>query len=778
MGTLRLRQGDVVTSVAFTPDAKAVLAASGRVSTADSTIRMWDIATGKGLRRFVGHKNGVQGFAISPDGKVLASVSQDETARLWDLKTGKELRQLATGGEPSCGGVAFSPDGKVLATSDTTLKLWDPGTGQLLHQFEAPVWIFCLAFSPDGRTLTSAGSEKAEGSYVISLWDVTGRKLIRRIKGHTRRVYSLAFSPDGTTLASGGSDGTLRQWNVSTGEELRVLMTDGDTRTGPCCAFSPDGKTIAAAGDRKHMIRLFTADTGKELKSFGAHFGTCSIAFSPDGKTLTTGGEDSAVRLWDVATGKERLAALGDQTAVGALALSPDATVLAVQGRAGDVNCYDAPTGKLIRRLERNEGWVKVLGFAPDGKALLYLESGDRVMSWDVASGEKRNCLNLRKEQRYPAALSPDLKTAVYDEPQRLLDLTTGKESRLVGEWGTFAFSQDGRTLAAVNGEGHICLWRAAVGKELRRMRGSQRAPECLAFSPDGRWLATGADDRGDYVGVQLWSVATGEEMHQFHGDRGRLGTVLFSPDSRTLATTGHDPTVLLWEVATGQQRGTLMGHQGPVQALAFSSDGRRLASGSKDTTALIWDLAAAAGRPRPSELSPEQLRRCWDDLASGDPARAYRAIWDLAGSPKAAVKLLGERLRPIPATNTKQVAKLIGDLDSESFDVRQQAHADLEELGDLAAAELQKEAAAPRSAETGRQAKELLDKIKADRRNPSGRRLQALRAVEALEAVATPDARDLLRRLAGGPAGAWLTQEGKESLERLDKRPAVMTGK
>ncbi len=773
MGTVRFRQGDCVTCVAFTPDGKAVVSAS-RETYSDGTLRLWDAATGKELRRFVGPEWGVGGFAISPDGKLLASTSKesslDATTRLWDLKTGKELHKLKGSRGPNYG-VAFSPDGKVVAAAETVVRLWDVKTGKLLREFDdLKEWIYCLTFAPDGKSLVSGDS-----GGTISFWDVSGGKATRQIKGHVGSVLSLAFSPDGSVLASAGADGTLRQWKVATGEELRRLMKQEDRVGDSCLAVSPNGQMIAGAGGKEDgLIHLFAADTGKELKHFGGHVELIEcLAFSPDGKTLASGNLDSTVRLWDVATGKELLPSLGVQITVLTVALSPEAAVLAVDNGT-DINCYDAATGKLLRRLVgHTEQSVGNLAFAPDGKTLFSAAGDDTVRSWNVTSGEQLHCLELKKDNGYPDAFSPDRKTVAALYPLRLLDVSTGKELRKFGgEWNAVAFSQDGKALATANREGDIRLWEIATGKELRRMRGSKNAPRYLAFSPDGRWLATEADTRGGYEDVQLWNAASGEETHRVSHRLG-LGAVLFSPDGRTLATGGYDRTILLWEVATGRQRAALAGHQGHVYSLSFSRDGRRLASGSRDATALLWDLPSLAGPRRAAELSAAEVRSRWDDLAAADAAKAYRAVWDLAASPKAAVKFLGDHLRPIPAADPKRLAQLLTDLDDNSFDVRDQARKNLAELAEAAEAALAKEAAAPRSAETKRTVKDLLDRIKAERRTPSAERLQALRAVEALEAAGTPEAREVLRRLAGGGAGIWLTQEAKASLQRLSARQA-----
>jgi hypothetical protein len=204
---------------------------------------------------------------------------------------------------------------------------------------------------------------------------------------------------------------------------------------------------------------------------------------------------------------------------------------------------------------------------------------------------------------------------------------------------------------------------------------------------------------------------------------------------------------------------------------LTFSRDGRRLASGSRDTTVLVWDLTDGIGTAPSKELTAEHLNDFWRDLTAEDAAKAYRSIWLLASAPKQALPFLQARLRPIPTPDPKRVAQLLADLDGENFKVRIKAREELTKLGETIAQALHATAEKPPSAEVARQVKDLLEKLKIEKKTPSAERIRILRAVEVLERIGTSDARRILARLAEGATEAQQTQEAKASLQRLAQR-------
>jgi len=573
---------DRVSTVAFSPDGRMLASGSD-----DNTIKLWDVATGQELRTLTGHARQVSSVAFSSDGRTLASGSADKTIKLWDAATGQELRTLA-GHADEVDSVAFSPDGRTLASgsADKTIKLWDVASGHELRTLAGHTGlIFLVAFSPDGRTLASGSADKT-----IKLWDAaTGQELLT-LAGHTDLVTCVSFSPDGRTLASGGVDQSIRLWDIATGRALRTLT--GHTETVNSIAFSPDGRTLASGSGDK-TAKLWDPATGQELRTLAGHTDEVeSVAFSPDGRSLASGSRDKTIKLWDVATGKELRTLAGHTDEVESVAFSPDGRTLAT-GSAAALKLLDLTTGRQLRALAGGESPV---AFSPDGRTVASGGDARTIKLWDIATGRELLTLAGNGRQVHSVAFSPDGQTLASesedDNEITLWDVATGHKTRTV-EGGnnrleSLAFSPDGRTLAAGTGHYTVILWDFATGQELRTLEGHTDAVFAVAFSPDGRTHASAGADNS----IKLWDVATGQELRTLEGHTDAVFAVAFSPDGRTLASAGADNSIKLWDVATGRELRALAGHTGVVSSIVFSPDGHTLTSGGADGSARVWNLA------------------------------------------------------------------------------------------------------------------------------------------------------------------------------------------
>jgi serine/threonine protein kinase len=278
-------------SVAFSPDGTTIATGSD-----DTTLRLWDAATGQEKAKPFGHGGAVYAVAFAHSGKFLVTSSGDGTIRIWDVATGQEQPAL-----PRRNGtvrrVAISPDDQIVAMGSSTqdVELWDLNTRELRHALPGHQGtIFALAFAPDGKTLATG-----DASGQIRFWDpVAGDERVS-FTGYSLGIRALAFSPDSQTLASAGTgDKDVKLWKVATHEPLATLA--GRENGFQNVAFSPDG-TLLAAGCRDGFVLIWDVHSAQTLASLQAHKGPVfALAFSPDGHSLATAGEDRLCKLWDL----------------------------------------------------------------------------------------------------------------------------------------------------------------------------------------------------------------------------------------------------------------------------------------------------------------------------------------------------------------------------------------------------------------------------------------------------------------------------------------------
>jgi hypothetical protein len=311
-----------------------------------------------------------------------------------------------------------------------------------------------------------------------------------------------------------------------------------------------------------------------------------------------------------------------------------------------------------------------------------------------------------------------------------------GPELRHDRPFKSFALSSDGRTAATWSEDGCVRLWDWPAGRVRERFRSHQRQVHGIVFSPDGRTLA--AFD-------------------------GRPWPYLRAYDEDNSGDPAHQ-AVSLWEVATGQTRRLLAGgHRSRVTQVAFAQDGKRLASGAMDDTVLIWDVYPA---PSGGKLTPDRLKELWQELADRDASKAFAAIGALAAAPQESVPFLAERLRP-PGVADPRIHSLIADLDDETFAAREAAEAGLKRLGPTAAPALRRALANKPTAELRRRAERLLQQWEeAEVLTPEF--LRVIRAVETLERVGSPEARQILRGLVERAQETRVVREAGTSLKRL----------
>jgi WD40 repeat protein len=713
-----------VFALAFSPDGRILAASDGKL------IKLWSVETHKELREFTGHDELVSSLAFSPDGKVLASAGRDATVRLWDATTGRQLNVLK-GHTGMVNALAYRDDGKVLASagSDGSVRLWDPRMGTPLHVCmghdkdvfavafqpkskrvvssglvgDVRVWhgdtgkqerilsredgIVCaLAFAPDGKTVAVGRKD------TVVLHDIASGTELRRWRLDIARGFPLAWSPDGKTLATGGY-GTIRQWDPTTGKEHK-------------------GAEEGHVSPIHHL--QFDKDTGR-LTSIGW-----------DGRSLewdlTTGKNRLLASAWPSSYDVPVFAITYNRKFLATSSGIPGEPV---------IDLYDRTAKKKLHALAGHTDAVMALDFAPDGRRLFSLGRDRTVRAWDVGTGAQHWQANVGANQKGPyvrsLAVAPDGKgvACALDSIIHLLDAATGKELRTY-PYGqhvfSLAWSPDGSRIVLVGGMPiatggvYLGVWDARTGERIRYWKSPQsgsgnQVP--IAISPDSRFLATGSDSQG--TSVYVWELATGGKIAVLEGHHSGVWKLAFSADGRTLASGGGDSSILLWDMTRRMHDGKLA--PVAISAARFAQLWRRLA----DTDAAVghaalWELVAGgravlpllkARMPVAATLDARQAAKLIERLDADDYETREKAMKETAKLGLAAEVPLLKALAGRPGLEPRRRVEALVDgwLSSPDWLRYQRAVAVLEHNGSAEAKEVL--TALARGAEGARSTKE-----------------------------------------------------------------------
>ncbi len=748
-----------IESFAVSPDGKLLAVGTADGSDRECPLLLFDLHTGRKLAVWTGHKsegssaNAILAFVTPTQ---LVSAGSDGTIRLWEVATQREIRRLEGTEKAHVSALLPSPDGKHLFAASWAEKAsswlaWEVATGKRIHrQDNLPGVNPKLALSPDGSTLALSlgrGRPPLEPGqtelhlYSGPLWKE--RKCWQAHQGEDLWRSAVEFSPDGKTLATGGADGKVRRWEVTTGKEIGSAL---EVYPHAQKVGYLDKDTLFTFGCQQ-TLKLWDAHTGKPRRAFaGAESHVTALAYSPDGKHVAVGGGggDATIRVWETASGKLVGHLAGAMLDITSLHFSPEGTRIVSGDSGGVARVWDwAKGGPPMQTFPKHKAWLHVVAFSPDGKTLATGDEAGVVRLWSLSTG-------------------------------KLLHSLAGHTAQI----SALVFAPDGKWLFSGSYDHAICFWELPGGKEVRRLwgrptpSGQKRAEghtnvvSALAVSPDGLWLYSASLDHT----LCVWEIASGRLAKLLKEASAQVNSgvraMALSPEGTLLAAAleepGKDSLVHLWDLTTGQKLPVLNGHRARVTQLAFSPEGRSLASGSVDTTVLLWEVA----KLRTGSAAPEEktLARFWDDLGAADPGIAYSAVCRGAAARESAVAILQRKLQPLAPVDQEKAAAWIRQLDSPKFAERRSASEALTALGPGAEGIVQDALNQTRSAEVKKRLEGIL-------REWEGSHRRWDHALAVLEMIGSPEAQRLLSTLAGGVSGSHLTRQAQRTLARLRKR-------
>lgn len=542
-----------VVSIAFSPNGKWLASGSN-----DHTIRLWDVHSGHCIKTLQGHTGWVQSVAFSSNGQWLVSASHDQTIRLWDMTTYQCL-QVFRGHTGWVMWAAFNPDDQTIVSSsdDQTTRVWDRYTGDCIGTLLTCVnWVLSSALHPDGQTLVTASDRTA-----VTFWNLQTGECSGVLPNYQTHVWAVAFSPDGQHLATASQDKTVCLWDVETRQRVKTLQ--GHRHDVWLTEFSSNGQRLVSSSDDQ-TVKVWDVATGKCLKTLEVHSNRISsVAFCSDGQTLASGSEDGIVRLWNTTNGTLRMALNGHTDMVTSVAFSAQHHYLASAGDDQTIRVWNRFTGECCTILRGHQGWVHSIDFSATGPILASGSHDQWVKLWDVQTGE---CL-----------------------------LTLLGHSHAVK---SVALSPDSTIVASGSDDQTVKLWSVATGQCQATLWGHDDWVLAVAFRPCGQWLASGSGDRT----IRVWEVATGHCLMTLQGHGDRVRSLMFSADGAILASASEDQTIKLWDCSSGTCFATLRGHDRVVWSAAFSpiytaTSGAityTLASSSEDETIRVWEICKA----------------------------------------------------------------------------------------------------------------------------------------------------------------------------------------